>query len=120
MRVHLLAGLILLGCLGSGCMFHPGYRYPVGYAATRHPGSFWTGVGLASAGNAVLHSAGRQSHPATALATAAVGVGLHVAAAGCLHHAATTPPPRVYRSRYRYSPPCHRRRDYVYYRYGYR
>jgi hypothetical protein len=121
MSNRILIGLLVFTGLGlsSGCLFHPGYRYPVRYAAHNNPGSFWTGVGLSAAGNTVIRSAHHASDPATALAVAAVGLGLHAAASGCYHHAATTPPRRhyVYKSRHRYS----RRRDRdSYHYYGYR
>lgn len=107
-------GLMLLGALmlGSGCFYPYHYGHEPVYAPRHNPGAFWTGVGLARAGDAALCAAGRQTHPAAVLATAAVGLGLHVAAAGTIHHAYHAPPRLAYTDRYSRYEPGPRSREY--------
>lgn len=119
MGKRILIGVVLLGTgfLGSGCMRHYyGPCYPHRYAARHAPGSYWAGVGLATAGHAVLESVPYRSSGGTALAAAAVGIGLTAAGASALYHAATAPPRHsyVYRAPRHHSPPRRTRYSYRY------
>ncbi|MHC4781081.1 MAG: hypothetical protein ACYTFG_21110 [Planctomycetota bacterium] len=122
MSGRILLGLVLLGSLGlsSGCFRHClGHRYNAYHAARNNPGAYWTGAGLSTAGSAALRAASRQSHPGAALAAAALGVGLHAAAAGSYHRAATTPSHQRYSRRTYYHTPRYRRHYYSrHYHYG--
>jgi hypothetical protein len=108
MNKRLWMGFLLLGTVGlsAGCYrpyyWHRGYRHH-NYRTVRHHNvrTPCASTGLAVAGNAVLHSAVHQPTPGRALAAAAVGVGLHAAAASHYRrtHTYHTSRPHTYRPR---------------------